>query len=604
MENSAIVASSSPNAMYLITTADERAWKFDQTVIFLGEWCRLNSRKHVWQHMDSIVAKPYGLGQAQKDADHAEARALEGEIFPLLCEVLNEHHGTRHSERFWSIVLGHWLRRFVDVILNRVKTLEHCLLVHQISGTCALVEESYCLAPPDSATAISYYDNEVWNNMVYIKILNLLNVRNVIIDVMPVDVNSASSNTNVCTRVVRNSKDYLSVSYWFSFIKKISEFLTCDNDVLIIGSYLPKLFELKLQLSLQQAPIFRSSPKLLLVSRIDLNIRTELATKFANDSSSNLLNITKKLLFECLPICYLEGYGEISNVIERLNWPKRPRSIFSSNNFDTCEIFKRWTAMKVDLGCKYVVGQHGNNYGTHRYFGMNTIEEETADLFISWGVKTLANHRPAFVLKKAGRTGVNPTNNSGGVLLTEFPSYPRITTWDVSHEHEEYFFSQKKFFESLDSRIQRKLTVRLHKSNISSPGGIRKEQWRSCSQYIAFDYGFKKIEKVISKSRLVIHSYDSTGILENLSDNIPMIAYWQNEYEHITDDARPYYELLVSVGIFHLSPSSAALKVNEIWDDVAYWWAQSAVQNARQVFCRKFALTTDDPISTLKNILK
>ena len=55
---------------YLITTEDEVTWKFDQPVIFLGEWCRPYNRKHLWQNMDAIVAKPYGLGEDQKDTDY------------------------------------------------------------------------------------------------------------------------------------------------------------------------------------------------------------------------------------------------------------------------------------------------------------------------------------------------------------------------------------------------------------------------------------------------------------------------------------------------------------------------------------------------------
>ena len=66
---------------YLITIADERTWKFDRPVLFLGEWCCLYDRRHIWQHMDAIVASPYGLGKVQKDADHAEARALEEKLF-------------------------------------------------------------------------------------------------------------------------------------------------------------------------------------------------------------------------------------------------------------------------------------------------------------------------------------------------------------------------------------------------------------------------------------------------------------------------------------------------------------------------------------------
>jgi len=88
--------------------------------------------------MDAIMAAPYGLGNAQKDADNVKARDLEEKLFPILCDALNQHHGMHHSSRFWSIVLGHWLHRYVNVIFNRVKTLEQCLQAHQLSGMTAL----------------------------------------------------------------------------------------------------------------------------------------------------------------------------------------------------------------------------------------------------------------------------------------------------------------------------------------------------------------------------------------------------------------------------------------------------------------------------------
>ena len=64
---------------YLITTADESTWKFDQPVIFLGEWCRLYERKHIWHNLDAIIAKPYGLGKFKKDADFFEIKNKKSE---------------------------------------------------------------------------------------------------------------------------------------------------------------------------------------------------------------------------------------------------------------------------------------------------------------------------------------------------------------------------------------------------------------------------------------------------------------------------------------------------------------------------------------------
>ena len=66
---------------YLITTADENTWKFDRPVIFLGEWCRLYNRKHIWGGMDALVAEPYGL-KPSKGPDYSKALILENKLFP------------------------------------------------------------------------------------------------------------------------------------------------------------------------------------------------------------------------------------------------------------------------------------------------------------------------------------------------------------------------------------------------------------------------------------------------------------------------------------------------------------------------------------------
>ena len=52
---------------FLITTADENTWKFDCPVIFLGEWCCAYNRKHIWQGMNSVIAKSYDPDDEKKN---------------------------------------------------------------------------------------------------------------------------------------------------------------------------------------------------------------------------------------------------------------------------------------------------------------------------------------------------------------------------------------------------------------------------------------------------------------------------------------------------------------------------------------------------------
>ena len=101
---------------------------------------------------------------------------------------------------------------------------------------------------------------------------------------------------------------------------------------------------------------------------------------------------------------------------------------------------------------------------------------------------------------------------------------------------------------------------------------------------LKLETGKININKLISKSRLVVHSYDSTGILETLSQNIPTLAFWQNGFDHLENSAIPHYQALADVGIIHLSPESIAKKINDVWKDVDQWWSQTNVQKQGKNF--------------------
>lgn len=583
---------------YLITTADERTWKFDRPVIFLGEWCRSYDRRHIWEDMDAIVAAPYGLGLAKKDVDHAEARALEEKFFLVLCDALNRFHRTQHGARFWRIVLGHWLRRYVDVMLNRVKTLEQCLQMHQISGMTAYANDHYALATQDSYAAIWAFNDERWNNALTVRILDLLGVANCPVEIIT-DCESPGFRWNALATTPTLKRKIL--TWCYQWAGKLASYLARDDDAFIISSYLPKKEEIKLQLALGQCPQLWVSPKLEISEEPDRTLRESLANQIISKPENNLEYILSVMVFELLPVCYLEGFADLNRLVKQQPWPTKPKFILTSNNFDADEVFKLWAANKAESGSTYITGQHGNNYGTHRYMAP-AIEEATADKFLTWGwTDGLPQHTPAFLFKTAGRKAEH-YNPQGGLLLIELYLNHRITTWDGTAEFVNYFEDQQSFISEIASTSKEHLTIRLH-------AGCRYQKWNDEARWETFDPSLKidiggvAIKDLIAQGRLVVHSYDSTGILETLSQNIPTLAFWQNGFDHLRDSAKPYYQLLVDAGIVHLTPESVAQKVNEVWGDVDAWWGQCGVQDARKQFCEQYARKSQYPVRELKNIL-
>jgi len=584
------------NPRYLITTSDERTWKFDRPVVFLGEWCRTYNRKHIWQNMDAIVAMPYGLGLAQKDADNNEARALEESLLSKLRAVLNEYHGVQHDTRFWRIFLGHWLRRYVDVMLNRVKTLELCSQSYEISGTMTYSNTHYTLATTDSYSAIWAFNDNRWNNALSVRILDLMGVTSFPVEVVE-DCTLQGYHFNFIAEPSALKRTVLKWSHLQ--VGKLLSWLARDSDAFIINSYLSKKNEIKLQLALKQCPQLWISPKHEVVDKPDKALRENLAIQFVSQSDNNLESILSLILFELLPVCFLEGFANLNMVVKQQPWPKFPKFIFTSNNFDTDEVFKLWVATKIESGSKYFTGQHGNNYGTHRYFGQITPEELTADKFLTWGwTDSLRQHTPTFLFKTASRKPEN-YNPEGGLLLIELCLNHRITTWDGTFEFANYFQDQQHFIKLLKNQPKQNLTIRLH-------SGYKYMDWNELARWQAFDPSLRidngdgAASDLIAYSRLVVYSYDSTGMLETLSQNIPSLAFWQNGFEHLRESAKPYYKLLVDAGIVHLSPESLAHKVNEVWHDLDAWWLRDDVQDARLKFCERYARTSQNPVRELK----
>jgi putative transferase (TIGR04331 family) len=587
--------------LHLVTTADERTWPSQRKILFLSRSCQRWRRRHQWQSLDAILAAPYGLGERSKDSDHAHVRDIEMSLFPELCDLLGRWHGVSSDQRYWKIIFGHWFRRYVELIFNRTRTLQACVTRYSIDSTTVLENSAYSLATSDSYAAIWASNDDRWNHELYVRLMKLMPEFDIRFENVMDDrgersfVWSCKESMDLRTFVV------LGLRY---VADRAISMLQADDDLLIVNSYLPRKEELKLKILLGQCPRLFSSKLLAIKMEPDIELRRELSGQISCVKKGGVEQMVRTLLFDLLPICYLEAFSSIKKYCARTSWPNKPRAIFTSNNFDTDEVFKFWVADKVLQGSKYIIGQHGNNYGTHRHHLYPSIEEITADRFVTWGWRDgLPQHCPAFLLKTVGRKVSHSNDPAGELLLIQFGLPHRLNTWDVVAEFDDYFEDQKRFVNGLTASSYKQLRVRLSRAH-ELMGWGEQERWREFDSRLKLDDGTEDIDKLIAKSRLVVHSYDSTGILETLSKGIPTVAFWQNGLGHVRDSARPWYQLLIDAGIVHLSAASAAAHVSNVWDDVAGWWDLAVVKKARLAFCNQYARTIPHPLQELKNILK
>ena len=579
---------------FLITTADERSWEFDRPVLFLGEWCRRYDRKSIWSKMDAIVAAPYGVSSEERDRDFLFGQEMKAELLIILADSLNRHHKTKHSRRYWQILLGHWLYRYVDVILNRWSTLKQAFGKYNITETVVFDLEKYSLATYDALSFIFATGDDLWNHVLYSKLLKSVK-KEFTIRFRKIEDEPYFALPYILER--DGNKDEKTLG---GIISNVLESKYRNTNAFFLNTYLPKKSIFNLQLVMGQVPqLVWWRPPCRFPER-DIQIRESL--RLNTDGYRGIKKAICLHLFDMLPTCYLEGYMGLANKAKTLPWPNTPRFIFTSSSFDTDEVFKAWAGDKVEQGVPYYLGQHGNSYGTEKYCRTEIECLATAEKFITWGWQdNNAKCVPAFLFKTLGRKSRKYDKN-GGLLLVELPISQRMNSWDNWFVQSLYQRDQFLFVSKLGSEIQGRVTVRL-KSSFQQASWCDDQRWRDQFPSIVVEKGDLNIHKLISDSRIVVHTYNSTGMLETLALNIPTICFWDHNVSPIRDSAAAYYQQLRDVGILHDSPGSAATMISRIWDGVDDWWSSNKVQNSCEIFCGKYAREVKNPIRTIKKLL-
>jgi putative transferase (TIGR04331 family) len=580
---------------FLITVADESTWKFDNPVIFLGQWCLLDEKKPVWEKLDFIIGNSSGINSETKNKNLETSIRLETKLFPELVNILNKLHGTSYSIRFWKIIIGHSFQTFTNILINRLNSYSIVFDSSAISGAkfFNLSEEDFT---PENTYDLDFYfvNSDIWQSTLDYKLLSLMeNIK------FPCEIIEQTSNFKSSVSFVKNNESSDSLRKKIKIkVKSIGKYFLKENDSLIISTYLPKFREYLLHLSFKQAPQFwedftYSYP----IKTVSKSIRADLASKI--NLEDKFESIVLKFIVSYLPTLYVEGFKEMLSIVENSTWPRKPKFIFTSNEFAYNEHFKFYAAIQSEKGVAYYVGQHGNNYGTNKFISPS-VEELTATKFLTWGWSDNNNSIPTFVLKTAGlKLNHNPR---GKVTLMLLHPNARRLLWDTSIEYQSYISDQIRFLINLVNLPSSNLCVRSHPATLSNRERILKKYL--FDNDIEYDDSTNSVFNVYKKSRLLIFSYDSTGILEALTSNIPTLAFWQNGLDHLNDSAKIQYQKMIEAGIFYLSPESLAKTVNEIWDSVEYWWNQESIQIAREEFCRQYARSSKSPIKDLRKILK
>ena len=582
---------------FLITTADERTWRFDRPVLFLGEWCRLYDRRSAWENLDSEVVPYHWDDRSKLYKDYLYLRDLYENLLVDLSEALNRFHKVNHSGRYWRILVGPWLGYFIQIIFDRWTMIQQAVHNFEIGGSAMLALSPNEAIPNDMNDFVAKFIDDRWNSFIYGQILtswtNLPCKKVSVEQRQPMELGDIPEGVTNRSLLRRLGAKILEKVFHASFLSR-------HTDAFFISTYLTSWINLWLQISLGQTPKHWISPP---VPETRPNLTERERVVLSRQSPDGFEHCVRSLIPMQLPTSYLEGFEQLQTNIRKLPWPKKPRVIFTSSSHIEDDVFKAWTSNNVENGSKLIIGQHGGHYGTGLWNSHEDHELSIADRYLTWGwMNDEKKHCPVGILKLIGKRPVN-WNPDGGILVVTSVS-PRWSYFmysaPVASQVADYFQDLFMFVSVLPDNIRRRLKVRLYSSDYRWSQTAR---WKDSFPDVTVDKGVDPIKHLIKDCRIYVSTYNATTFLETLAQNVPTIMFWNPNHWELRCSAEPFFDLLKQIGIFHETPKSAALKIAQVWDNVKGWWNQPDIQEARRYFCDQFARVPAKPMKVLREAL-
>ena len=218
--------------VFIALTANEELWDKSKQIVLLGHWCIGSIDK---KNKYKVLSYPIQLNDANYLEFDKYNRKLYRIYLNLFTELLNKEHKTQHSERYWDIVAGSFLYRYIGVMYERYLTIKNLLEQYE-QFDCVMSDISqHKTTIADEFAFMKLTQDDDYNLELYSKILSFLNI------------DTQKINKNKITTYSYKTNNYIKGAFEFIF-NFIAYFKTSNKTIFIKNSYINIKSILKLAL--------------------------------------------------------------------------------------------------------------------------------------------------------------------------------------------------------------------------------------------------------------------------------------------------------------------------------------------------------------------
>ena len=523
--------------------------------------------------------------------------------------VMNDIHGLKKNNYYWSMILNSWVEWFVAIYLNRIKFIQFLKETNNYENIKKNILIKNVLIPFDWNEFMLKTNNINWNIQILSQIINHENFNE--LDKIKFEYLNKPKIYNRKETIKSKIKKYILnlLIIRKNFFLLTYPFRTSIYDALKLyfksmGKIYPQLNTLTSEISTNQ------------IYKVQINIdkRKKILKKLLG---SKLINKDLCLLLSLnLPISYIENFPIFyQKVLNSRLYIHKPKKIFTSSSHHEDICAQILLAELKLFGSRIITMQHGGaNYGTIKldHNNGNSSDYLYKDHFLTWGWKINTHDKPfpsfrlyqSYKLFKKNKHTIE--NNNFNVLFICGAN----KKWEFrrTFHYKDNFLKKnlnlrRKFFNSLSVDLKSKITLRPYNFHYKAYDGLED------IEFIKLNYANINISKVkniydlVLNYNLLIFDSLSTFNIEIMTINKPFLLFFDLETYNMSTIGRELFKKLKINEIYHSDEKSllsTLIKINEVGINI--WWSKKNRKKIIDDYKKQFGLFDKNILNSFINL--
>jgi putative transferase (TIGR04331 family) len=563
--------------VFLATTSIDSFWDKEQNIIFAGEWCKLQEAKGKWQDLNTRTFPYHWSNVRDMDTGIVNIDQIYKKSISSLTVFLNKYLGIEKDERYYSIVLGHWLIRFLHTNMDKYKLLTDICKQYPSELNTFVIPSVEYIVPLDENEYHELIATDRYNLQEYSSLSKFLKIEFK-------EFSTYKKQNKVGVYKTKTSFKKSLKRYCFSFLNFLKSNEVCITDPYFLNTQ-------------SYIDVWRKSRNIIFN---DFNFDLEFEFNFDKFARKSVLDVHATTEFEKyisenilknMPMIFLEGHSKTQCIISSKKIPLS-KIYYNSNAIQTNMLYKFFIA-SVYQNVELVTHQHGAGYGVDYECCDEKYERCVSDKFFTfgWSDNKSACYLPSSVLNHKSIDA----NNSVLFVLTGGTRYIRRLFYMPKSTQllENTVNSAVKFLKRASDK-----SIQLRFYSESNGWGVRSRVYEKTDLFTE-DLG--KFHTSFNSSRLIILEHLGTTFYQAMAINKPVIVFINQDIYKFRKEAVEYFMKLEEVGILHYSPESAFQHYASIKNNTDNWWNDITLQDIRREFSHNFARSADNWSSDFVN---